>query len=190
MSPAAGGQYVYLRDAYHPLVAFLYGWALFFMIESGAMAAVAMTFAEYAVRLVSDQPQASALDRRRRRSRGGDWRDRVPVDHQLPRRHSRQPPAERVCGAEGCRARGPDRGRLDLQRRAGLRATHCRIRLARIVDGIRRGADSDRLRVRRLAERQLRRGGDQKIPSGFCRSAFSSAPRSSRWSTSRSTSRI
>ena len=61
MLPAAGGQYVYLRDAYHPLVAFLYGWALLFMIESGAMAAVAMTFAEYAVRLVSDQPQASAL---------------------------------------------------------------------------------------------------------------------------------
>ena len=61
MSPAAGGQYVYLRDAYHPLVAFLYGWALLFMIEAGAMAAVAMTFAEYAVRLVSDQPQATAL---------------------------------------------------------------------------------------------------------------------------------
>jgi len=61
MSPAAGGQYVYLRDAYHPLVAFLYGWALLFMIEAGAMAAVAMTFSEYAVRLVSDQPQASAL---------------------------------------------------------------------------------------------------------------------------------
>ena len=61
MFPAAGGQYVYLRDAYHPLIAFLYGWALLFMIESGAMAAVAMTFAEYAVRLVSDQPQASAL---------------------------------------------------------------------------------------------------------------------------------
>ncbi len=61
MSPAAGGQYVYLRDAYHPLVAFLYGWALLFMIEAGAMAAVAMTFAEYAVRLVSDQPQASTL---------------------------------------------------------------------------------------------------------------------------------
>lgn len=57
MSPAAGGQYVYLRDAYHPLIAFLYGWALLFMIEAGAMAAVAMTFAEYALRLVSDQPQ-------------------------------------------------------------------------------------------------------------------------------------
>jgi APA family basic amino acid/polyamine antiporter len=61
MFPSAGGQYVYLRDAYHPVVAFLYGWALLVMIESGAMAAVAMTFAEYAVRLVSDQPQASTL---------------------------------------------------------------------------------------------------------------------------------
>src|SRR5687768_12330067 len=46
MFPSAGGQYVYLRDAYHPLVAFLYGWALLFMIEAGAMAAVGMTFAE------------------------------------------------------------------------------------------------------------------------------------------------
>ena len=61
MFPSAGGQYVYLRDAYHPVVAFLYGWALLFMIESGAMAAVGMTFAEYAVRLVTDQPQASAM---------------------------------------------------------------------------------------------------------------------------------
>ena len=58
MSPAAGGQYVYLRDAYHPLVAFLYGWVLLFMIEAGAMAAVAMTFAEYAIRFVTDAPQA------------------------------------------------------------------------------------------------------------------------------------
>jgi APA family basic amino acid/polyamine antiporter len=49
--PRAGGQYVYLRDAYHPLVAFLYGWGLLLMIESGAIAAVAMTFAEYALRL-------------------------------------------------------------------------------------------------------------------------------------------
>jgi len=32
MFPAAGGQYVYLRDAYHPVVAFLYGWALLLMI--------------------------------------------------------------------------------------------------------------------------------------------------------------
>lgn len=49
--PRAGGQYVYLREAWHPLVGFLYGWALLFMIETGAMAAVAITFAQYALRL-------------------------------------------------------------------------------------------------------------------------------------------
>jgi basic amino acid/polyamine antiporter, APA family len=50
--PKAGGQYVYLREAWHPLAGFLYGWALLFMIETGAMAAVAITFATYAQRLV------------------------------------------------------------------------------------------------------------------------------------------
>lgn len=50
--PRAGGQYVYLGEAWHPLVGFLYGWALLLMIETGAMAAVAITFAEYALRLV------------------------------------------------------------------------------------------------------------------------------------------
>jgi APA family basic amino acid/polyamine antiporter len=49
--PRAGGQYVYLREAWHPVVGFLYGWALLFMIETGAMAAVAITFSEYAIRL-------------------------------------------------------------------------------------------------------------------------------------------
>ncbi len=50
--PRAGGQYAYLRDAYHPLFGFLYGWGLLLVIETGAMAAVAMTFAQYALRLV------------------------------------------------------------------------------------------------------------------------------------------
>jgi len=49
--PRAGGQYVYLRDAYHPLAGFLYGWALLALIESGAIAAVAIAFANYALRL-------------------------------------------------------------------------------------------------------------------------------------------
>ncbi|HQX81377.1 MAG TPA: amino acid permease [Vicinamibacterales bacterium] len=49
--PRAGGQYVYLSEAWHPLVGFLYGWALLFMIETGAMAAVAITFAQYASRM-------------------------------------------------------------------------------------------------------------------------------------------
>src|SRR5262245_24526336 len=50
--PKAGGQYVYLRDGWHPLAGFLYGWALLMMIETGAIAAVAITFATYALRLV------------------------------------------------------------------------------------------------------------------------------------------
>jgi APA family basic amino acid/polyamine antiporter len=45
--PRAGGTYIYLRDAFGTLPAFLYGWAVFFMIGSGAIAAVAMTGANY-----------------------------------------------------------------------------------------------------------------------------------------------
>jgi APA family basic amino acid/polyamine antiporter len=45
--PEAGGQYAYLRDAYHPGVAFLYGWVLLLVVQSGGMAAVAVTFARY-----------------------------------------------------------------------------------------------------------------------------------------------
>jgi APA family basic amino acid/polyamine antiporter len=46
-----GGQYAYLRDAYHPSIAFLYGWALLLVIQTGGMAAVAITFAGYFVEL-------------------------------------------------------------------------------------------------------------------------------------------
>lgn len=50
--PKAGGHYAYIREAFHPLLGFLYGWALLFMIETGAIAAVSITFAEYTLRLV------------------------------------------------------------------------------------------------------------------------------------------
>ena len=49
--PRVGGQYAYLRDGWHPLVGFLYGWGLLAVIESGAVAAVAITFAQYTLRL-------------------------------------------------------------------------------------------------------------------------------------------
>jgi len=51
LRPEAGGQYAYLRDAYHPAVAFLYGWALLLVVQSGGMAAVAVTFARYTIEL-------------------------------------------------------------------------------------------------------------------------------------------
>lgn len=45
--PRAGGQYVYLREAYSPLWGFLYGWTLFLVIQTGTIAAVAIGFARY-----------------------------------------------------------------------------------------------------------------------------------------------
>jgi APA family basic amino acid/polyamine antiporter len=56
--PQAGGEYAYLREAYHPLVAFLFGWASFLMIQGGGTAAVAITFAQYTLRLVG-APESS-----------------------------------------------------------------------------------------------------------------------------------
>ena len=47
MMPRAGGQYVYLREAYSPLWGFLYGWTLFAVIQTGTEAAVAIAFARY-----------------------------------------------------------------------------------------------------------------------------------------------
>ncbi|MBV9609709.1 MAG: amino acid permease, partial [Acidobacteria bacterium] len=49
--PAVGGQYSYLREAYHPGVAFLYGWVLLLVIQTGGMAAVAITAAKYLIEL-------------------------------------------------------------------------------------------------------------------------------------------
>lgn len=51
LRPEVGGQYAYLRDAFHPLVAFLYGWGLLLVIQTGGMAASAVTFARYFLEL-------------------------------------------------------------------------------------------------------------------------------------------
>ena len=50
--PGVGGQYAYLRDAYHPLAAFLYGWVLLLVVQTGGMAAVALIFARYSGRFL------------------------------------------------------------------------------------------------------------------------------------------
>src|SRR5262249_11878225 len=54
-----GGQYAYLREAYHPAVAFVYGWALLLVIQTGGMAAGAVAFAGYFLGLT--------------RARAADW---------------------------------------------------------------------------------------------------------------------
>jgi basic amino acid/polyamine antiporter, APA family len=47
MMPSVGGQYVYLREAYHPLIGFLFGWTTFLVIQCGSIAAVAVAFAKF-----------------------------------------------------------------------------------------------------------------------------------------------
>jgi APA family basic amino acid/polyamine antiporter len=47
MFPQAGGQYVYLREAFGPLLGFLYGWTLFLVIQTGSIAAVGVAFAKF-----------------------------------------------------------------------------------------------------------------------------------------------
>jgi basic amino acid/polyamine antiporter, APA family len=51
--PDVGGQYVYLREAFHPAIGFLYGWVLLLVVQTGGMAAVAVTFARYFAELVN-----------------------------------------------------------------------------------------------------------------------------------------
>lgn len=50
--PAVGGQYSYFKEAYHPALAFVYGWALLLVIQTGGMAAVSITFADYSVKIL------------------------------------------------------------------------------------------------------------------------------------------
>jgi APA family basic amino acid/polyamine antiporter len=62
MYPQAGGTYVYLREAYGPLVAFLFGWTLFLVIDSGAMATLSSAFAtKYLPYFVTLSPLGSRL---------------------------------------------------------------------------------------------------------------------------------
>src|SRR3954471_3643060 len=51
MFPKAGGQYVYLKEAYNPLIAFLFGWSFFAVIQTGTIAAVGVAFSKFAAYL-------------------------------------------------------------------------------------------------------------------------------------------
>src|SRR5688572_28522646 len=52
MFPKAGGQYVYLKDAYNSLIAFLYGWSFFAVIQTGTIAAVGVAFSKFTAYLI------------------------------------------------------------------------------------------------------------------------------------------
>jgi APA family basic amino acid/polyamine antiporter len=59
--PRAGGQYVYLREAFGPFVGFLYGWTLFLVIQTGTIAAVAVAFARFTAVLIPDMDGADLV---------------------------------------------------------------------------------------------------------------------------------
>src|SRR2546428_2052098 len=61
LRPEVGGQYAYLRDAFHPAAAFVYGWGLLLVTQSGGMAAVAGTFARYLLQLTRLRMGESAI---------------------------------------------------------------------------------------------------------------------------------
>ena len=111
--PEVGGQYAYLRDAYGPMPAFLYGWSLLLVIQSGGMAAVAITFARYFDDLsmlgVADSAVAVAVLA-------------LLTADQLPRRALGQQRPKRADGAQDRR-----------HRRAGLRRTAGSLRQLSIV---------------------------------------------------------
>lgn len=52
MFPKAGGQYIYLKEAYNPLIGFLYGWSFFTVIQTATIAAVAVAFAKFTAYLI------------------------------------------------------------------------------------------------------------------------------------------
>ncbi|MEK6650625.1 MAG: amino acid permease, partial [Bacteroidota bacterium] len=61
MMPHAGGQYVYLREAYNPLIGFLYGWTLFLVIQTGTIAAVGVAFAKFTSVLIPSWSERTVL---------------------------------------------------------------------------------------------------------------------------------
>jgi len=61
MMPHAGGQYVYLREAYNPLTGFLYGWTFFLVIQTGTIAAVGVAFAKFTAVLIPSLGDATVL---------------------------------------------------------------------------------------------------------------------------------
>ena len=107
MLPSAGGPYVYLREAFGRLPAFLFGWTEFLVIRTGSIATLAAAFGLYFALLV---PAPGGIRRRwsgrRRRRVGGDRRR---GDDQRPRHPGRRPGPGRRHGAEGRGARRDDR---------------------------------------------------------------------------------
>ena len=105
--PVAGGGYVYLRDAYGKLPAFLYAWTLLLVIATGAIAAVAVTFARYTAPPHWLRTRSPAAYRRRS--------DSHALGHQLRGSAARRHHAEHIHDTEAHCPGDPDRNRSGLR---------------------------------------------------------------------------
>ena len=176
MMPKAGGQYVFLREAFGPLVGFLYGWTVFLVIQSGFNAAVAIAFSKFLGGvglhlgendIVSKLGVLHAVARADRRGR----HHRRPDVGQLPRRRSGRVRAEPLHGAQGRRHRAARAHRL-LQRARARSRNFSPARRRRARRRARDGHDLARrrrrrhvegaLRLRRVEHGHLRRRGDPR----------------------------
>src|SRR5215204_6901225 len=61
MFPKAGGQYVYLKEAYNPLIGFMYGWSFFAVIQTATIAAVAVAFSRFTAYLIPEVGENNIL---------------------------------------------------------------------------------------------------------------------------------
>ncbi len=82
MMPRAGGQYVFLREAYGPMFGFLFGWSMFLVVQTGTIAAVAVAFAKFlgvlvpavsAERYLSPLSASGGMRSASRRSNSSPW---------------------------------------------------------------------------------------------------------------------
>ena len=107
--PQTGGVYVFLREAYSPAAGFLWGWAMFWSMHSGIIAAIATVFARYVERVRPDGHDRAAAD--------GGRADPVAVRGQLRRGPPWRTDPDRLHGGEGRRHRPARRRRHVLDRR-------------------------------------------------------------------------
>ena len=181
MYPHAGGDYVYLREAYHPVAGFLAGWLSFFVIYAGTVATLAVGFAEGLAHFVPLGAGAA-------RSRGGGGHASAPrgstTSACAPARGSTtSPPRSRSSRCSAWRSIGPLLGGGSLGHLRPLLPDSAAVPLG----GVRPGALAGAVQLPGLERVGLRRQRDPRSAAATfrvrCSSGWPSARRSIWWST-------
>src|SRR5436305_1572845 len=113
MMPKAGGQYVYLREAFSPLWGFLYGWTLFLVIQIGTIAALAVGLARYPCVLLRRADQLAFFARRVEQHHFHGWRSERSATQRAVVARVRHVSCDRTLFARKCRLSGGTAIRCD-----------------------------------------------------------------------------